>query len=171
MIGSIRVAAMQLRAHDRSDFPDSLERIIELVRLAAEHADLVVLPEATFPAYVLGAAPVEDAAIAESLNRLRDVATATRTVIVAGAAASKRCGRAQRRHRDRCRRLGRGARGEAFPVALRSSLVRAGRTHRADCNRARRARRADLRRRTPSDDRACARRSRRAGYWSCRRRG
>ncbi len=86
MIGSIRVAAMQLRAHDRGDFPDSLERIIELVRLAAEHADLVVLPEATFPAYVLGAAPVEDAAIAESLNRLRDVATATRTVIVAGAA-------------------------------------------------------------------------------------
>ncbi len=92
MTGSIRVAAMQFRAHDRADFPDSLEQIVESVRQAAAHADLVVLPEATFPAYVLGAVPVEEGAIAEALNRLRDVAMATRTVIVAGAAAPSDAG-------------------------------------------------------------------------------
>ena len=56
MITSVRAAAVQLRAHDRDDFPLTLDRIIEAASEAASHADLVVLPESTFPAYVLGSA-------------------------------------------------------------------------------------------------------------------
>lgn len=76
---------MQLRAHDRSDFAHVLDGIIDAVRDAAAHADLVVLPEGTFPAYVLGEATVDGTAIAAALERLREIAIATRTVMVAGA--------------------------------------------------------------------------------------
>jgi predicted amidohydrolase len=86
MIRVIRVAAIQLRAHDRDDFPSSLETIIDSTREAARNADLIVLPEGTLPAYVLGPAPIDEKAIARALDRLRDVAAATRTVIVVGAA-------------------------------------------------------------------------------------
>ncbi len=92
MISSIRVAALQLRAHDRNDFPVALERIIDVVHKAAANADLVVMPEATLPAYVLGALPVEQSAIAAALNRLRDIALETRTVIVVGAASPSDAG-------------------------------------------------------------------------------
>lgn len=53
---------------------------------AAADADLIVLPEGTLPAYVLGAAPLETEAITRALDRLRDFARATRTVVVVGAA-------------------------------------------------------------------------------------
>jgi predicted amidohydrolase len=89
MIASVRAAAVQLRAHDRDDFPLTLDRIIETASEAASRADLVVLPESTFPAYVLGGAPLaEESAIARAIDRLRDLALATHTVIVTGAAAS-----------------------------------------------------------------------------------
>jgi predicted amidohydrolase len=78
---------MQLRAHDRSDFASVREHIIEDVRRAASQADLLVLPEATFPAYVLGAPHFDETEIAGALDRLRDIAIASRTVIVVGAAA------------------------------------------------------------------------------------
>jgi predicted amidohydrolase len=86
MIRIIRVAALQLRAHDRDDFPSSFETIIVSVREAACKADLIVLPEGTLPAYVLGAAPIDEEAIARALDRLREIAAATQTVIVVGAA-------------------------------------------------------------------------------------
>ncbi len=76
---------MQLQAHDRCDFARSLDGIIAAARAAAAHADLVVLPEATFPAYVLGEATVDRAAVDAALERLREIARATRTVVVAGA--------------------------------------------------------------------------------------
>ncbi|MFZ0362618.1 MAG: carbon-nitrogen hydrolase family protein, partial [Candidatus Cybelea sp.] len=88
MITSVRAAAVQLRAHDRDKFPLTLDRIIEAASEAASHADLVVLPESTFPAYVLGSSQLaEEAAIADAIARLRDVAFSTHTVIVTGAAA------------------------------------------------------------------------------------
>lgn len=86
MIRIIRVAALQLRAHDRDDFPSSVETIIASTREAAYNADLIVLPEATLPAYVLGAAPIDETAITRALDRLREIAAATKSVIVVGAA-------------------------------------------------------------------------------------
>jgi predicted amidohydrolase len=87
MSRSIRVAALQLRARDRSDFARSLESSLDAARQACEHADVIVLPEATFPAYVLGETPLDEALVADALDRLSHLAKATRTVIVAGAAA------------------------------------------------------------------------------------
>src|SRR6516225_495453 len=86
MTRSIRVAAIQLRAHDRANFERSLDGTIEAVQRASADADLVVLPEATLPAYVLGNAPLDEAAIDAALQRIADVARATQPVIVIGAA-------------------------------------------------------------------------------------
>ncbi len=87
MSRSIRVAALQLRATDRSDFPRSLDCTLSAVREAASEADLLVLPEATFPAYVLGDEPFDASGIAHALRTLSEIARSARTVIVAGVAA------------------------------------------------------------------------------------
>lgn len=87
MTAPIQVAAIQLAAHDRSAFARSLDAIVEATRRAAADSDLVVLPEATIPAYVLGSAQVDDGAITNALDRLRAIAQATTTVIVAGGVA------------------------------------------------------------------------------------
>lgn len=86
MTRTIRVAALQLAAHGRDDFARVRDAILTAVRAAAERADLVVLPEATLPAYLLGDARVDDAAIAGTVDVLRQIARETATVIVAGAA-------------------------------------------------------------------------------------
>jgi predicted amidohydrolase len=83
---SLRVAALQLRAHDREDFVRTLDAVAATVRQSAQNADVIVLPEATFPAYVLGNARIDEAAIGGALERLSEIAHATQTVIVAGAA-------------------------------------------------------------------------------------
>ncbi|MBV8198111.1 MAG: hypothetical protein JO263_08245, partial [Candidatus Eremiobacteraeota bacterium] len=87
MSRSIRVAAIQLEAHDRADFARRVDAIITNVRTAAADADLVVLPEGTIPAYVLGSAPLDWSPIDAALEQLREIARSTRTVVVAGAAA------------------------------------------------------------------------------------
>jgi predicted amidohydrolase len=87
MARSIRVAAVQLRAHDREDFGGLLDSIVATIARATKTAELVVLPEGTFPSYVLGDARIDDAAIDGALDRLRDLARATDTVIVAGSAS------------------------------------------------------------------------------------
>jgi predicted amidohydrolase len=86
MARSIALAALQLAAHDRGDSRAGLERALDATRLAALEADLVVLPEATFPAYVLGKAPLGAHEAEGAIERLRVIARETSTVIVAGAA-------------------------------------------------------------------------------------
>ncbi|MBV9233873.1 MAG: carbon-nitrogen hydrolase family protein [Candidatus Eremiobacteraeota bacterium] len=89
MAGSIRVAALQLEAHGRSDFARRLDGILSEVRDAAEHADLLVLPEGTIPAYVLGREPLDWTPIESAAARLRDIARSRQTVIVAGTAVQE----------------------------------------------------------------------------------
>jgi predicted amidohydrolase len=86
MSRSIRVAAVQLRAHARADFESAVDTAIESAASAAEHADLVVLPEGTFPAYVLESDDVDDRAIERAIARLQRVAAQRGSAIVAGAA-------------------------------------------------------------------------------------
>lgn len=88
MARSIRVAAAQLAAHDRTDFPAALEAAIVATRHACSDADVVVMPEGTIPAYVLGRAALDWNEVDVAIARLRDLARETRTVIVAGAAAA-----------------------------------------------------------------------------------
>ena len=87
MVDSFSVAALQLQAHDRDAFLESVDSIVEITRRAVADSDLVVLPEATFPAYVLGNDSIDDAAVNETIARIREIAERSRTVIVVGAAA------------------------------------------------------------------------------------
>jgi predicted amidohydrolase len=91
MSRSVRVAALQLRAHDRANFSQSLlDGIVAVAAAASETADMIVLPEGTLPGYVLGDARIvaddEEAAIARALDRLAELAQRTSTAIVIGAA-------------------------------------------------------------------------------------
>jgi predicted amidohydrolase len=87
MTRSINVAAVQLRAHDRADFCDRWPQMFSQIRQAAEGgAQLVVVPEGTLPAYVLGYEPVQDAEIAQGLQQLQQLAAQRAAVIVVGAA-------------------------------------------------------------------------------------
>jgi predicted amidohydrolase len=86
MTRTIRVAAVQLQAHDRDAFARTLDAIVAAADEAAATARLVVLPEGTFPSYVLGDEPVDAVAVDAALDRLRDVARRRGTTIVAGAA-------------------------------------------------------------------------------------
>ncbi len=82
----IRLAALQLRAHDRGDYERLRASIIERIERAARGHDLLVLPEGTFPSYVLGDAGIDDRLVADTLAELAQIARTTSCVIVAGAA-------------------------------------------------------------------------------------
>ncbi|MBV8434426.1 MAG: carbon-nitrogen hydrolase family protein [Candidatus Eremiobacteraeota bacterium] len=85
---SVRAAVLQLRAHDRADFPRVNDSIVAAVEEASAGAEIVILPEGTFPSYVLGDARANDdeAHVAAAVERLSNLARETSTVIVAGAA-------------------------------------------------------------------------------------
>ncbi len=84
---TLHVAALQLRAHDRIHFETAWPGILEAAsRTIADGAvDLLVLPEATIPGYVLGSDDVDDSATMRALEDLARLAERTATVIVAGA--------------------------------------------------------------------------------------
>lgn len=84
---SIRIAALQLRAHDRADFTRVWPSMLGRIASAARSANLLVLPEGTIPGYVLGDAPVDDTEIASAVAELRALAAEVQTVIVLGIAA------------------------------------------------------------------------------------
>ena len=165
MIGSLRVAAVQLRAHDRSAFLQSLDPIIETVVKRPAIADLVVLPEATFPAYVLGRARLDEATIAAALDRLREIARTTKTVIVVGAAAPTDSGlRNAALSSSIPMARSRGAPTSfSYGTSTAAGSRRAKRRPRRNVDR--RTRRAGLRRRATTDDCARTRRARRAAHW------
>ncbi len=70
----------------------SLDPIAGETAHAAANADLVVLPEGTLPAYVLGSADVDRLQIDEALDRFRAIARDARAVIVVGAAVPTESG-------------------------------------------------------------------------------
>jgi predicted amidohydrolase len=86
---SLRAGALQLRAHDRAAFIHRSNEILESVRAAALDLDLLVVPESTFPAYVLGDASIDDAAVEAAVARLQSIARERACVIVAGAAVRR----------------------------------------------------------------------------------
>lgn len=89
MSRSLRLGALQLRAHSRNEYATVADSLFDEIARAARDLDLLVLPEGTFPAYVLGDAHVDDATIEQALNRLRTIAKATACVIVAGVATRR----------------------------------------------------------------------------------
>jgi predicted amidohydrolase len=83
----IPVAAVQLSAHDRGAFDVAWPRIAgRVAEAAALGAKLIVLPEGTVPAYVLGSAPVPDEQLSGAAAALAAIARKYACTIVYGGA-------------------------------------------------------------------------------------
>lgn len=83
----ISVAAVQLRAHDRADFTERWPALLARIVAAAESgARLIVVPEGTVPAYVIGADPVDPQFLEGAAQDVIAVAVRTGATIVYGAA-------------------------------------------------------------------------------------
>jgi len=81
----IAVAAVQLHAHDRAAFSEQWPDIRARIADAAEaHPNLVVVPEGTVPAYVIGEEPVDPQLLADALHDLIKISAQTSAVIVIG---------------------------------------------------------------------------------------
>ncbi len=83
----IPVACVQTRAHDRERFGERLPEILALTdRACRAGAKLVVLPEGSVPAYVLGDRPVDDSELADAGNAIAKIAREHNATIVYGGA-------------------------------------------------------------------------------------
>jgi predicted amidohydrolase len=83
----IPVAAIQTRAYDRASFEARWPQVLTLVARAGAHgAELVVLPEGSAPAYVLGLEPVPQAQLDFATQTLAALAREHRMTIVYGSA-------------------------------------------------------------------------------------
>ena len=80
------VAAVQTRAHDRADFAERWPALLARIAAAAESARLVVVPEGTVPAYVIGPDPVDPAQLEAAARDVIAVASRTGATIVYGGA-------------------------------------------------------------------------------------
>jgi predicted amidohydrolase len=85
----IRLAALQLRAHDRDDYERLRDSLFDRIERAAYEHDLLVLPEGTFPAYVLGDASVDERLVANVRAELSRIARAAACAVVAGTAVRR----------------------------------------------------------------------------------
>ena len=84
---TISVASLQLKAHDRAAFELQWPHIRERIQLAAASgAQLIVLPEATVPGYVIGNVPVDSSTTERALNDVCGIAQRAKVVVVYGAA-------------------------------------------------------------------------------------
>jgi predicted amidohydrolase len=87
MSRTLVAAAIQTAAHDRTALSRAWPPIAKRIREAASSgAQLVVVPEGTLPAYVLGYDAFEEREIAAALDECRAIAREHRAVVVVGAA-------------------------------------------------------------------------------------
>lgn len=87
MSRTIKAAVIQTAAHNRTSLTQAWPRIAARLRVAASQgAQLIVLPEGTLPAYVLGYQEFQEAEIAGALAECAAIALEHRSVIVIGAA-------------------------------------------------------------------------------------
>jgi len=76
---------LQLRAHDRGDFTKRWPDIRARVAAAADAgAELIVLPEGTVPAYVIGSEPVDPALLEAAANDIIAIARSGATIVYGG---------------------------------------------------------------------------------------
>jgi predicted amidohydrolase len=86
----IQTAAIQLLAHDRASLKRAWPGIARQIAAAAKGgAQLIVLPEGTLPAYVLGPEKFDGSEIAEALAACETIARDLQVVLVVGAARTQ----------------------------------------------------------------------------------
>jgi predicted amidohydrolase len=82
---TLTVAAVQLPAHDREAFDDIWAAIrVRIADAADNDADIIVLPEGTIPAYILGDRPLDSEQVDRAVAQLRDDARRLRVLVVCG---------------------------------------------------------------------------------------
>src|ERR1700682_1490340 len=80
---------MQTRAHDRTAFAERWPALLARVAAAAETgARLILVPEGTVPAYVIGTEPVDPGQFEDAAQDVIRVAARTGAVIVYGGAGA-----------------------------------------------------------------------------------
>ncbi len=88
---TVFIAALQLQAHERDAFdivwPRILQHVVDAGRTGAQ---LIVLPEGTVPAYVIGKEPIDPSVSERALNDVQEAARATGAVIVYGSVRTER---------------------------------------------------------------------------------
>lgn len=83
----VRVAALQLVAHDRNEFQHVWPGILASIdKATSQGAQLLVLPEGTVPGYVLGNQPVNVAQVQAAVDDVQERARRAQCVIAFGAA-------------------------------------------------------------------------------------
>src|ERR1700676_1600643 len=86
-VRKLPVACVQTRAADRHDFQTNWPRVLALTEEAAHGGGrLIVLPEGTVPAYVLGDEPVDASQVAAAASDLAHIAKTHGATIVYGGA-------------------------------------------------------------------------------------
>jgi N-carbamoylputrescine amidase len=86
-LSGITVCALQLRAHDRASLRGAWPLIRRQFEEAlAKGAQLVVMPEATLPGYVLGYEPFEAAEVEAQVRQCQELARGANAVVVIGSA-------------------------------------------------------------------------------------
>jgi predicted amidohydrolase len=81
------VAALQLHAHDRADFSERWPHILAQITAAADHgAELIVVPEGTVPAYIIGTDHVDPRILEAAAQDVIAVAARSGATIVYGGA-------------------------------------------------------------------------------------
>lgn len=87
MSRTVLAAAIQLEAHSRASFPQVWAAVVRRIEAAAAAgARLIVLPEGTLPAYVLGYQPFDESEVEAALSECAALARRKGVVLVAGAA-------------------------------------------------------------------------------------
>ncbi len=87
------VAAVQTRAHDRAGFAERWPALLGRITAAAQGgARLIVVPEGTVPAYVIGSDPVEPQLLEDAARDVIAVAARSGATIVYGGARSSERG-------------------------------------------------------------------------------
>jgi len=103
------VAALQLHAHDRADFSERWPHILARIAHAADNgAELIVVPEGTVPAYVIGAEPIDPRILETAAQDVISIAARSGATIVYGGAryAAEQVAIRVRHHRERHYRYG-----------------------------------------------------------------
>ncbi|MDP9017535.1 MAG: carbon-nitrogen hydrolase family protein, partial [Candidatus Eremiobacteraeota bacterium] len=86
---TLKVAALQLDAHDRDAFASVWPHIGKQIQLAAAGgAQLIVLPEGTVPGYVIGNAPIDSSITDRALQDVQGIAQRAKVVVVYGSVRS-----------------------------------------------------------------------------------
>ncbi|THE09667.1 carbon-nitrogen hydrolase family protein [Bacillus timonensis] len=90
----MKIASIQVEANDLKDYKTAMQKLLNMVEKAAYENDLIIVPEAAFPAYFLGHEEGNLTAILEQsenyLNKIKEIAISEKSYIAYGYAEKEK---------------------------------------------------------------------------------